>query len=295
MALFVYCTSNRFARTLRSLPLAAFTRSFAVCAKLTSTKTGEKIFGTRGLCIQSEVMLGSNQLKKLASKVLNEDNIQYPLKPGSKYTVSIEGNIGCGKTTLLEYFKSSKVVEAIKEPVDQWTNVQGHNALQLLYDDPSRWSFSFNIYAQLTRVQMHTKPHTKPVKMLERSLYSTRHCFVENDFRNKTINGLEHAILNEWFDYLTHMPGTGIDLIVYLRADPMVCYDRIKKRSRKEEAGVPYKLIEDLHNLHEEWLVEHTLGKLPAPVLVLDANNEYSQMTRIYEEKRHEILCGVKA
>ena len=27
--------------------------------------------------------------------------------------VSIEGNIGCGKTTLLEYFKSSKVVEVI--------------------------------------------------------------------------------------------------------------------------------------------------------------------------------------
>lgn len=260
-------------------------------------KDKQNFFGKVGFHSSSEAMLGSNQLKKLASKVLNEENIQCPLslKPGSKYTVSIEGNIGCGKTTLLEYFKSSKVVEAIKEPVNQWTNVQGHNALQLLYEDPSRWSFSFNIYAQLTRVQMHTRPHTKPVKMLERSLYSTRHCFVENDFRNKTINGLEYAILNEWFHYLTQMPGTGIDLIVYLRADPKVCYERIRKRSRKEEAGVPFKLIDDLHNLHEEWLVKQTCGKMPAPVLVLDANNEYTQMTQIYEEKRHEILCGVKA
>lgn len=199
------------------------------------------------------------------------------------------------KTTLLEYFKSSKIVEAIKEPVEQWTNVQGHNALKLLYDDPERWSFSFNLYAQLTRVQMHTKPHTKPVKMLERSLYSTIYCFVENNYRSKTINGLEYSILNEWFNYLTQMPSTEVDLIVYLQADPQTCYNRIKKRSRKEEAGVPFALIEDLHNLHEEWLIKRTHGKVPAPVLVLDANNEYNKMTQLYEEKRCEILCGVQA
>jgi len=29
----------------------------------------------------------------------------------------------------------------------------------LLYQDPKRWSFTFNLYAQLTRVQMHQCPH----------------------------------------------------------------------------------------------------------------------------------------
>lgn len=33
----------------------------------------------------------------------------------------------------------------------------------MLYQDPKRWSFSFNMYAQLTRVQMHTK---KTVRIL---------------------------------------------------------------------------------------------------------------------------------
>ncbi|XP_076442233.1 thymidine kinase 2, mitochondrial-like [Babylonia areolata] len=211
----------------------------------------------------------------------------------SKFTVSVEGNIGSGKTTLLEYFKESSTVEALREPIEQWTSIQGkHNALQLLYEDPKRWSFSFNMYAQLTRVQMHMKEHIKPIKLLERSLYSTRHCFVENDYRNNIINGMEYAILTDWFDWLVKSQKADLDLIVYVRADPEVCYERIKKRCRKEEALVPFSLIKDLHLLHEEWLIEQKHFKVPAPVFVLDANKDYSEMKELYETHRRDILCG---
>ncbi|XP_064610902.1 thymidine kinase 2, mitochondrial-like isoform X2 [Liolophura sinensis] len=215
------------------------------------------------------------------------------LEEGKKsFTIAVEGNIGSGKTTLLEYFKSSPNVEAIREPLEQWTNVQGHNALGLLYQDPSRWSFSFNMYATLTRVQMHTKQSEKPIKMLERTLHSTRYCFVENDFRNKTINGLEYAVVTEWFNWLTASQKINIDLIVYLQCNPEVCFKRIKKRDRREEDGVPKKLIEDLHNLHEEWLVEQKYFKAPAPVLILDANQDYEDLVKDYDLKRQKILCG---
>ncbi|XP_022313016.1 thymidine kinase 2, mitochondrial-like [Crassostrea virginica] len=237
-------------------------------------------------------MLGAEQIKRITEKVFQDENIRRILPKGKMFTVSVEGNIGSGKTTLLEYFKNSPNVEAVREPVEQWTNVQGHNALQLLYEDPKRWSFTFNLYAQLTRIQMHAKETKKPVKLLERSLHSTRYCFVENCYREKTINGLEYSILNQWFDYLTKKDNTGLDLIVYLRADPDVCYERLKKRDRKEEACVPKQLIQDLHDLHEEWLVQQRKYRAPAPVLILDANCEYQEMTEMYETKREEILCG---
>lgn len=207
-------------------------------------------------------------------------------------TVAVEGNIGSGKTTLLEYFKTSTFVEALREPIEQWTNIQGHNALQKLYEDPKRWSFSFNMYAQLTRIQMHTKKSTKPIKMLERSLYSTRLCFVENDYKNGTINGMEYSILTNWFDWLVKSQKAAVDLIVYVRADPEICFERIQKRSRKEEALVPYSLIKDLHMLHEDWLIEQKSVKPPAPVIILDANRDYSEMKQLYETHRQEILCG---
>ncbi|PVD38011.1 hypothetical protein C0Q70_00616 [Pomacea canaliculata] len=211
-------------------------------------------------------MLGSFKLSDFGLKDSDFQGLSF--KEKDAYTVSIEGNIGSGKTTLIEYFKRYSSVEAFPEPIDQWTNIEGHNALQCLYEDPKRWSFAFNMYAQLTRVQMHNKKPEKPIKMLERSLYSTRHCFVENDYRNNTINGMEYAILTGWFDWLVKSEKASLDLIVYVKADPEVCYERIKKRSRKEEALVPFSLLENLHALHEEWLIEQKHMAPHAPVVV---------------------------
>lgn len=45
------------------------------------------------------------------------------------FTVVIEGNIGSGKTTFLNYFNKFHDVEVLQEPVEKWRNVQGHNLL----------------------------------------------------------------------------------------------------------------------------------------------------------------------
>jgi len=210
-----------------------------------------------------------------------------------KFTVSVEGNIGCGKSTLLDHFQKFKnTVETIKEPVDKWTDIRGHNGLQYIYEDPTRWNFSFNYYAMLTRTAMHTQKVKVPVKMLERSLFSTKHVFVENCRRLGTLAEVECSILSEWFDFIVGSQDVKVDLFVYLRADPDVCYNRLRKRDRKEEASVPREFIEALHDLHEEWLMKPDPRKLPAPVLVLDANHELPQMEAIYEEYRSQILFG---
>ncbi|CAH1795307.1 unnamed protein product [Owenia fusiformis] len=206
--------------------------------------------------------------------------------------VSVEGNIGCGKSTCLKYFQNSPNVEALREPLHLWCNVRGHNALELLYQDPKRWSFSFNTYVQLTRLNMHEHKTEKPVKMLERSLYSTRYCFVENDMRSGILSPLEGAVLSEWFDFTIANRDCHVDLIVYLRASPEICYDRIRKRNRKEEKCVPFQLIKDLHDLHEQWLIEQNTFKPPAPVLVIDASPDLSELHTLYDKHRQEILCG---
>ena len=52
----------------------------------------------------------------------------------------------------------------------------------------------------------------------------------------------EYAVISEWFNFLITCPQLNfkIDQIIYLRTDPEVAYERIKKRKRPEEHLIPY-------------------------------------------------------
>ncbi|GFN90435.1 thymidine kinase 2, mitochondrial-like [Plakobranchus ocellatus] len=180
------------------------------------------------------------------------------------HKVIVEGNIGCGKSTFLNYFKRYKNVEVCKEPVDEWKNVMGYNAL---------------------------KPHS--LKMLERSIYSTRHCFMENLRENQLIPSVDYSILKEYHKWVDQHEDIQVDLIVYLRASPEICADRMRKRNRSEEAGVPLEYLQALHRLHDDWLLHGKRGKLPAPVLVLDANKDLSELQQEVAGLSQDILCGM--
>ena len=58
------------------------------------------------------------------------------------FTVMVEGNIGSGKSTYLKHFtkeaKLSDNVEVVMEPVEKWRNLNTHNLLQMMYEDPCR-------------------------------------------------------------------------------------------------------------------------------------------------------------
>ncbi|NXA57016.1 DGUOK protein, partial [Nothocercus julius] len=79
------------------------------------------------------------------------------------------------------------------EPVAQWQKVQAAgtreapspqgigNLLQLLYQEPSRWSYTFQTYSCMSRLKVQLEPLTErllkspePVQVFERSVYSDR-------------------------------------------------------------------------------------------------------------------------
>ena len=219
------------------------------------------------------------------------------------FTVIVEGNVGSGKTTFLNRFMQSgnvanrnplsEHVEVIPEPVSKWQNLHGSNLLKLMYEDPKRWSLMFQSYVHLTMVQQHTNiQSTKPIRMMERSLFSARYCFNENLYRNGYLTDTEYAALTEWFNFLIDCPKLSfqVDQIVYLRTDPEVAYERIQKRSRSEETSVPFGYIKDLHELHEEWLIRQTKFKIPAPITIIDANQDLEVLTETYNEQGKQLL-----
>ena len=65
---------------------------------------------------------------------------------------------------------------------------------------------------------------------------------------------------------------------MYLRTSPEVVYKRMRQRARKEEDCISLELLKQLHQIHEEWLLDRTLFSLPAPVIVLNGDKSIEDM-----------------
>ncbi|KAL3862488.1 hypothetical protein ACJMK2_008449 [Sinanodonta woodiana] len=227
----------------------------------------------------------------------NYDNVQTASRPKpskKKYTVAVEGNIGCGKSTFLNYFKKAHNVEVFPEPVDKWKDVHGFNTLEKMYNDAQRWSLAFQSFVQLTMVDIHSKESEHGIKLIERSLYSARYCFVENLYRSNLMPEVDYAVLSEFYNWIQENQDMHVDLIVYLQATPKTCQDRIRARNRHEEQSVPIEYLQSLHDLHEDWLIHQKKFKVPCPVLVINTDCDLQEMYKRFDKQKDSILLRNK-
>ncbi|XP_055849482.1 deoxynucleoside kinase isoform X2 [Episyrphus balteatus] len=206
------------------------------------------------------------------------------------FTVLIEGNIGSGKTTFLNHFnKFQNDICLLTEPVEKWRNCNGVNLLELMYTEPHRWAMPFQSYVTLTMLQSHTLTTNKKVKLMERSIFSSRYCFVENLYSNNTLHEGMYQILDEWYKFIEKSIHIQADLIVYLRTSPEIVYERMKKRARSEESCVPLKYLQELHELHENWLIHERVGP-KIPVLVLNGDLDLEHIGTEYIRSEESII-----
>jgi deoxyadenosine/deoxycytidine kinase len=202
----------------------------------------------------------------------------------------VEGNIGSGKSTFCKKFSlNNPDAEVHLEPVDEWINMKDNNTqknlLQYFYDDQERWSYSFQSYAFITRINCITKPTDKKLKVVERSIFTDRNVFAKALYETNKMSNIEWKMYNKWFDWLV------LDLInkigepagiIYLRCQPEISYERLKIRSRNEESSVPLDYLEKLHNYHDEWLLNNK------NTIVIDVNKDFEndpiESNKIFEQ-----------
>lgn len=170
-------------------------------------------------------------------------------------TIVIEGNIGTGKSTFLNYLKKFHQFKVIPEPLSRWTDLNGHNLLQYLYSNIKHWAYPFQMFAALTMYQNHAKQIEERVKIMERSIFSTRYCFLEAHKKLETFHLAQFDILDKWCEFTEEQKPVHVDLIIYLRSSPENCLKRIKKRNRKEEAEMKIEYLQLLHSLYDDWLI----------------------------------------
>ncbi|KAM6931084.1 deoxyguanosine kinase, mitochondrial [Xenentodon cancila] len=168
----------------------------------------------------------------------------------------------------------------------------------MMYQDPQRWSYTFQTYSCMSRLRTQLQPppgyllHSQgvPVQVYERSVYSDRYIFALNMFELGCINATEWAVYQDWHSLLVEKFGHQVELegIIYLRASPKKCMERLMCRGRSEEKEVKLDYLEKLHAQHERWLVEksteiHFEKLKKIPVLELDAGVEFLRDPEVQE------------
>ncbi|XP_025787545.1 deoxyguanosine kinase, mitochondrial isoform X1 [Lynx canadensis] len=230
--------------------------------------------------------------------------------------LSIEGNIAVGKSTFVKLLTETYPEWHIAtEPVATWQNVQAAgtqkaytaqnlgNLLDMMYQEPARWSYTFQTCSFMSRLKVQLEPFPekqlqskKAVQIFERSVYSDRYIFAKNLFENGSLSDIEWHIYQDWHSFLLQEFASRVKLhgFIYLQATPQVCWKRLHHRAREEEKGIELAYLEQLHSQHEAWLVHKTTrlhfeALLNIPVLVLDVNDDFSEE----ETKQEELLKKV--
>ena len=213
-------------------------------------------------------------------------------------TISVQGNIAVGKTSFLRYCetKFGDKIECFPEPVEEWRNVNGFNLLEEFYKNPLKNSMVFQSYVQLTMLKLHQKkPKTTSVnvKLMERSIHTCTEVFIPNQVKNSMLSLLEESVLKKWYDhFIESNQEVKLDGIIYLRADPEVCLQRIKIRRRKEEEMVDLNYLHQLHTLHENWL-NPIDGNKDLRIHLIDANVEMRNgVVREYDDLIEKIISN---
>ena len=205
----------------------------------------------------------------------NKFKNKYINKQYKPVIISIEGNIGSGKSTLVKHLRKVNVDWIfLDEPVTEWEKVKndkGESLLQLFYKDMPRWSYTFQNYAYITRmrklIDITKKKYNKQTYIItERSVYTDRHVFAEMLLKDGKMTQMEMNMYLNWFNLLHEF--AMIDHVVYLRTDSKKCLERINKRSRVGESNITIDYLLSLELQHDKWINNHEKS------LFLDGNTD---------------------
>ena len=180
--------------------------------------------------------------------------------------ISIEGNIGSGKSTLFESLKRRHPDwHFIPEPVDKWLlfkNEEGKSMLELFYADRKRWALTFQSLVIVTRREallsaiLSWRANGYPgsnIFISERCAFTDKNVFVENLWAEGYMDSLERSVFTSqyaavWSDVVKPAG------FIYVQTSPEICAERIHGRGRKGENSIPLIYLKDLHRLHDRWL-----------------------------------------
>ena len=165
--------------------------------------------------------------------------IKVSIKMTTPQICCVDGNIGAGKSTILNKLKDEGYL-VFEEDLSNCGTL-----LDCFYQDPKRWMCALQIKilasmrSQYDRMCAHRGDR---YVFVERSPISSM-IFVENGVNNGFLTKNEETLIHDIYDRLVWKP----DLSFYINTDVDTCFERMRARNRECERDVDKTYLQFLH------------------------------------------------
>jgi deoxyadenosine/deoxycytidine kinase len=179
-----------------------------------------------------------------------------------KRSIAIAGNMGSGKSTLVEFLSRTYGVTPFYEPNDD------NPYLADFYKDMKRWAFQSQLYFLSSKFRLHQELDRQPgVVALDRTIFEDAEVFATALFQMRKIAKRDWETYQDFYRAILDAIRPP-DLMIYLRCSMRTLRQRIRLRGRRMEQDVPLSYLKRLDRLYQGWIATYRMSD----ILVLDTD-----------------------
>ena len=189
-------------------------------------------------------------------KVGQRSALKMRSKPINKKTIAIAGNIGAGKTSLVEFLTHTYNITPFYEPNDK------NPYLEDFYKDMKRWAFHSQLYFLSNKFRIHQQvDSTKGVVVQDRTIFEDVEIFATALYQMKQISKHDWQTYQGFYSSIIESIKPP-DLMIYLKCSIRTIRKRIKIRGREMEQDIPLSYLRRLDKLYNNWISNYSLSKV---------------------------------
>ncbi|KAI9450897.1 deoxynucleoside kinase [Russula earlei] len=174
--------------------------------------------------------------------------------------ITVEGNIGAGKTTLThllaKHFNARMILEEFAD----------NPFLPKFYENPQQYAFPLELFFMAERYkQLKDMLHTKDLfQSVTVSDYLFTKCLL---FAKVNLSEEEFRLYQKLFDII-HQQVTSPDILIYLHAPVQKLQSNIRKRNRQYEQHIPDEYLFHIQETYTNYIKQHNIK-----TIFIDASN----------------------
>ena len=162
--------------------------------------------------------------------------------------IGIAGNIGVGKTSLVEFLTQTYDITPFYEPNDD------NPYLDDFYQDMKAWGFHSQLYFLASKFKIHQELDATPgVVIQDRTLFEDVEIFATALYQMRKISKRDWQTYQNLYQSIQNAIKPP-DLMIYLKCSVRTMRKRIKLRGRAMEQDIPLAYLKRLEKLYENWI-----------------------------------------